>query len=88
MCRAVTRSPRATVHGYAMASAWAAGIFVLAAVLAGILIDVHPGQLVVNDVALDAPRGGTRGVVDVPRKLRAPERRLSPVTGAPAGRPA
>ena len=35
---------KATVHGYAMASAWAAGIFVLAAVLAGILIDVHPGR--------------------------------------------
>ena len=36
----------ATVHGYATASAWAAGILVLAAVLAGILINVHPGQRV------------------------------------------
>ena len=35
---------QATVHGYAVASAWAAGIFVLAAVLAWILIDVHPGR--------------------------------------------
>ncbi len=35
---------QATVHGYAVASAWAAGIFVLAAVLAGILINVHPGR--------------------------------------------
>ncbi len=43
----------ATVHGYAMASAWAAGILVLAAVLAGLLIDVHPGQRVEPDVAVD-----------------------------------
>jgi predicted MFS family arabinose efflux permease len=35
---------RATVHGYATASGWAAGIFVLAAVVAGIVINVHPGQ--------------------------------------------
>ena len=34
----------ATVHGYATASAWAAGIFVLAAVIAGVLINVNPGQ--------------------------------------------
>jgi EmrB/QacA subfamily drug resistance transporter len=34
----------ATVHGYATASGWAAGIFVLAAVVAGIVINVHPGQ--------------------------------------------
>jgi EmrB/QacA subfamily drug resistance transporter len=34
----------ATVHGYATASAWVAGIFVLAAVLAGVLINVHPGE--------------------------------------------
>lgn len=32
----------ATVHGYATASAWAAMIFVLAAVVAGVLINVHP----------------------------------------------
>ena len=42
---------QATVHGYATASAWAAGILVLAAVLAGILIDVHPGQRVEPDVS-------------------------------------
>jgi EmrB/QacA subfamily drug resistance transporter len=35
---------KATVHGYALASGVAAGIFVLAAVLAGILINVNPGQ--------------------------------------------
>ncbi len=35
---------KATVHGYAMASAWAAGIFVLAALIAGFVITVHPGQ--------------------------------------------
>ena len=35
---------RATVHGYATASGWAAGIFVLAAVLSAILIDVRPGS--------------------------------------------
>jgi sugar phosphate permease len=43
----------ATVHGYATASAWAAGILVLAAVLAGLLITVHPGQRVEPDVAVD-----------------------------------
>jgi MFS family permease len=43
----------ATVHGYATASAWAAGILVLAAVLAGILIDVHPGQRVEPAVAVE-----------------------------------
>jgi EmrB/QacA subfamily drug resistance transporter len=35
---------QATVHGYATASAWVAGIFVLAAVVAGVLINVHPGR--------------------------------------------
>jgi EmrB/QacA subfamily drug resistance transporter len=35
---------KATVHGYATASAWAAGIFVLAALLAGVLITVNPGK--------------------------------------------
>ena len=34
----------ATVHGYATASGWAAGIFLLAAIAGGVLIDVHPGQ--------------------------------------------
>jgi hypothetical protein len=35
---------KATVHGYATASAWVAGIFVVAAVIGGVLINVHPGQ--------------------------------------------
>ncbi len=35
---------RATVHGYATASGWAAGIFVLAAILSAILINVRPGS--------------------------------------------
>jgi EmrB/QacA subfamily drug resistance transporter len=34
----------ATVHGYATASAWVAGIFVVAAILAAVLINVHPGE--------------------------------------------
>jgi sugar phosphate permease len=34
----------ATVHGYAVASAWATGSLVLAAVVAGVLIDAHPGR--------------------------------------------
>jgi EmrB/QacA subfamily drug resistance transporter len=33
---------KATVHGYATASAWVAGIFVLAALIAGVFINVHP----------------------------------------------
>jgi EmrB/QacA subfamily drug resistance transporter len=35
---------KATVHGYASASVWVAGIFVLAAVIAGVLINMHPQQ--------------------------------------------
>lgn len=35
---------QATVHGYATASAWAAGIFVLGALISGVLINVHPGR--------------------------------------------
>jgi hypothetical protein len=35
---------QATVHGFAIASWWAAGSLVLAAVVTGILIDAHPGQ--------------------------------------------
>jgi EmrB/QacA subfamily drug resistance transporter len=35
---------RATVHGFATASGWAAGIFVVAALLAGVLIDAHPAR--------------------------------------------
>ena len=34
----------ATVHGYAVASGWAAGILVLAAVVGGVMIDAHPGR--------------------------------------------
>jgi hypothetical protein len=36
---------RATVHGDAVASAYAAGILVLAALLGGLLINAHPGRL-------------------------------------------
>jgi EmrB/QacA subfamily drug resistance transporter len=46
---------RATVHGYAVASGWAAGILVLAAVLAGILINVHPGRSVEPDATTGIP---------------------------------
>jgi len=35
---------RATVHGFATASWWAAGSMVLGAVAAGLLIDAHPGR--------------------------------------------
>ena len=34
----------ATVHGFAVASGWAAASLVLAAIVAGILIDAHPGR--------------------------------------------
>jgi EmrB/QacA subfamily drug resistance transporter len=47
---------KATVHGYATASGVAAGIMVLAALLAGILINVHPGRSVETD-APGAPVG-------------------------------
>jgi hypothetical protein len=33
-----------TVHGYAVASGWAAGVLVLAAVVGGGLINAHPGR--------------------------------------------
>jgi len=47
----------ATVHGYATASAWATGIFILAALVAGILINVHPGQPIADPGdAADATR--------------------------------
>jgi predicted MFS family arabinose efflux permease len=59
---------RATVHGYAVASGWAAGILVLAAVLAGILINVHPGRSVELDGA--GAVGETR---DVDPGLVSPE---------------
>jgi EmrB/QacA subfamily drug resistance transporter len=34
----------ATVHGYAVASKWAAGALVLAAIVGGVMIDAHPGR--------------------------------------------
>jgi hypothetical protein len=55
---------KATVHGYATASAWVAGIFVLAAVVAGVLINVHPGQAVA--VPETAPVGGAVKEAEVP----------------------
>ncbi|HEX4434933.1 MAG TPA: MFS transporter [Acidimicrobiales bacterium] len=55
---------KATVHGYATASAWAAGIFVVAAVLAGILINVHPGRHVADaDSVMGARDEGERDEV-------------------------
>jgi EmrB/QacA subfamily drug resistance transporter len=59
---------RATVHGYAVASGWAAGILVLAAVLAGILINVHPGRSVEPDGA-----GALEDTLDVDPGLVSPE---------------
>jgi hypothetical protein len=45
---------RATVHGFASASWWAAGSLALAALVGGVLINAHPGrdqkQLVQADV--------------------------------------
>jgi len=35
---------RATVHGYAVASGWATGSLLLAAIVAGVLIDANPGR--------------------------------------------
>jgi EmrB/QacA subfamily drug resistance transporter len=35
---------RATVHGYAVASGWATGSLLLAALIAGVLIDANPGR--------------------------------------------
>ena len=34
----------ATVHGFAVASGWAAGSFTLGAIVGGILINAHPGR--------------------------------------------
>jgi predicted MFS family arabinose efflux permease len=42
--RGAGEAARATVHGFATASAWAAGIMLLAAILGGVLINVHPGR--------------------------------------------
>jgi EmrB/QacA subfamily drug resistance transporter len=69
---------QATVHGFAVASAWAAGSLVLAAVIGGVLINAHPGRDVPArapaervpapaESALDAERPG--------RVVRAPDRR-------------
>ncbi len=74
---------QATVHGYAVASGWAAGILVLAAVLGGILINVHPGGRSSScghaEVVVEGPcRPSTEGFPDW----------LSLATGAPAGPPA
>jgi EmrB/QacA subfamily drug resistance transporter len=42
--RSVHLVAQATVHGYAVASAWAAGVLLLAAVVGGVLINAHPGR--------------------------------------------
>ena len=42
--RSTTVVAQATVHGFASASAWAAGALVLGAIVGGILIDAHPGR--------------------------------------------
>jgi EmrB/QacA subfamily drug resistance transporter len=60
------RSPatlaRATVHGYAVASAWAAGSLVLAAVVGGILINADPGrELAAMDREAATARSGSAG---------------------------
>ena len=63
---------RATVHGYAVASGWAAGILVLAAVLAGLLINVHPGRPAVPDA-------GATGTTRRTRRCRGPRRPVARV---------
>jgi hypothetical protein len=47
-----TESEGAT-HGYATTTAWAAGIVVLAAVVAGVFINVNPGRQAA--IAADGP---------------------------------
>jgi len=42
--RTVHAVTAATVHGYAVASGWAAGVLVLAAIVGGSLITAHPGR--------------------------------------------
>ena len=44
MSAARPRWREATVHGFAVASGWAAASLVLAAVVGGILINAHPGR--------------------------------------------
>jgi EmrB/QacA subfamily drug resistance transporter len=43
--RSVGITAQATVYGYRVASAWAAGILVLAAVVGGVLINANPGRV-------------------------------------------
>jgi hypothetical protein len=49
--RTAVQVAKATVHGYATASWWAAGILLAAAILAGVLINVDPGQALRDDEA-------------------------------------
>jgi len=55
---------QATVHGYAVASGWAAGILVLAAVVAGILINVHPGRPAGTNAGANGDPGALVDAVD------------------------
>jgi EmrB/QacA subfamily drug resistance transporter len=48
----------ATVHGYATTSAWAAGILALAALVAGVFINVHPGRAHATQAAHHEPGEG------------------------------
>jgi EmrB/QacA subfamily drug resistance transporter len=50
--RSRTDVMQATVHGFAVASAWAAASLALAAVIGGILINAHPGQEKERDLAM------------------------------------
>jgi MFS family permease len=50
---------RATVHGFAVASGWAAGIFLLAAAVGGTLITAHPGRDVPRRAPTSLPTGGS-----------------------------
>jgi EmrB/QacA subfamily drug resistance transporter len=52
---------KATVHGYATASWWVAGIFALAALIGGVLINVHPGQPVAAAAGAGAGAGADEG---------------------------
>ena len=65
---------KATVHGYATASVWVAGIFVLAALVGGVLIDVHPGQPVW--IHRGSGGGGRRRCAAAHRGLLNEKRRL------------
>ncbi|WP_261565356.1 MFS transporter [Frankia gtarii] len=67
----------ATVHGYATASAWGAGILALAALTAGLLINVHPGRAHPSDAARGA--GGHGG------ELAAQPSQVTPLVPAAQG---